>query len=47
MQALVSSREQAVPLAEGMRHHGLIDAVGQQSAFVDGSALYRFLPLDS
>ena len=42
-QALVSSREQAVPLAEGMRRGGLIEAVGQPVPFQDGTAQYRFL----
>ena len=42
-QALVTSREQAVPLGDGMLRQGLIVAVAAGSApFVDGAALFRF-----
>ena len=43
-QALVTSREQAVPLGEAMRRQGLLRAVGEQVPFTDGAALYRFVP---
>ena len=44
VQALATSREQAVPLCEAMRRHGLIHPVGEPVPFTDGSALYRFVP---
>ena len=44
MQALATSREQAVPLCEAMRRQGLIAPVGEVAPFADGSALYRFVP---
>ena len=45
MQALVTSREQAVPLGEAMRRQGLIEPVAaeQQAPFADGAVLYRFV----
>ena len=44
-QALVTSREQGVPLAEAMRRQGLLEAVKPTNGpahFVDGAVLYRF-----
>ena len=43
VQALATSREQAVPLCEAMRRQGLIHPVGDPVPFTDGSALYRFV----
>jgi len=42
VQALATSREQAVPLCEAMRRQGLIHPVNANVPFADGSALYRF-----
>ena len=42
VQALATSREQAVPLCEAMRRQGLIIPVGDFVPFSDGSAQYRF-----
>ena len=44
VQALATSREQAVPLCEAMRRQGLIHPVGEPVPFTDGTALYRFVP---
>ena len=44
VQALATSREQAAPLCEAMRRQGLIHPVGEATAFVDGAALWRFVP---
>jgi hypothetical protein len=42
VQALATSREQAVPMCEAMRRQGLILPVGDPTPFADGAALYRF-----
>ena len=44
VQALATSREQAVPLCEAMRRQGLIHPVGEATPFKDGPSLYRFVP---
>ena len=44
VQALATSREQAVPLCEAMRRQGLIHPVGEPVPFTDSSTLYRFIP---